>query len=486
MGPLLKADEASSRKTWLICGTISVLFLGGFGYLTWADSEAADEALQAARAIEGQIAQANAGIDRIPGLEDEVLVLRDRVKRYVEILPDDEEINSFVDTLTRFASGAGVAITSLDDTDARARSIRSRRGPQEAFERLTYKLGLLASADSLLRFLDAFENGYERFVRVPAIRVRFRPDTMGQERVEGPRMHLVDLDIETYVYNGAGHGQHLVQIPSEERKLERLAAAGRLGGSDDSLDLGDYALTPAPERRDPFTDPRANGGGSDRLRREEEGVLTELTEMVGRLERLVRNTTALDTAPTDEDVRARDELFEELREAIRLCEQDGVFTIPELASGFRTRVVAPFERLAAGGSNGPAMTSETLAGKLALMREAAQAGQWQGVSELYKELEPLTGTPGLDTTLKVLLAEATRMAEEADARVTFTRRELKITGTVCFEDDPSRAVAIIDDKTYRPGEAVGEDLTLLAVTPAGVEFLYRGYEMCRRYPPQGN
>ncbi|WP_410961806.1 hypothetical protein, partial [Salmonella sp. SAL4359] len=85
--------------------------------------------------------------------------------QYVRILPDEKEINEFVDQLTKFAGKSEVRIKKLDDEEARARSGRNQQGATAAFDRIVYKLSIEGNCEQLLSFMDLFEN-HERFVRI--------------------------------------------------------------------------------------------------------------------------------------------------------------------------------------------------------------------------------------------------------------------------------------------------------------------------------
>src|SRR5262245_38531818 len=56
---------------------------------------------------------AQAKITKIPGLEKEVIILRENLDEYVKILPDTKDLNDFVRTLNQFARQSGVVGTDL-------------------------------------------------------------------------------------------------------------------------------------------------------------------------------------------------------------------------------------------------------------------------------------------------------------------------------------------------------------------------------------
>ena len=106
----MKLKNGNTRVV-LICAVTTVLALGGFGYFTWVDMDHMEELDQASASLDAKIRKADGEIRNIPALEDRVLILREQVKEYVTILPDDAEIHAFVDQLTRFETESGVVVT---------------------------------------------------------------------------------------------------------------------------------------------------------------------------------------------------------------------------------------------------------------------------------------------------------------------------------------------------------------------------------------
>ena len=147
----------TNRRQQVLFGSIvcGVAVLGLLGWLIYSDMEEIKETQKSSQTMQGKIRKAEADINTIADFEEQVLILRERVKEYVRILPDDTEIHEFVDKLTQFAQEAGVDLVQLDDTGAQRRA-GPKSKKKEAFERVVYKLKLRSPTDSLLRFLSLF------------------------------------------------------------------------------------------------------------------------------------------------------------------------------------------------------------------------------------------------------------------------------------------------------------------------------------------
>ena len=181
--------KGTNTRFVLICAGIATLALGGFGYFTWTDMQHMEELDQESFGLETAIRKADAQIRTIPSIENRVLTLREQVKSYVTILPDDAEIHAFVDMLTQFETESGVRVTKLDDTQARADvgAVAIRVEPEN--RELTARAGRdRCRSDRIRRGLPARtglpaflrHGGTGRTVRIGTRPHRGRPNTVGQ------------------------------------------------------------------------------------------------------------------------------------------------------------------------------------------------------------------------------------------------------------------------------------------------------------------
>jgi Tfp pilus assembly protein PilO len=274
--------QAQHTRTRTIVLGVAATFVALLGWLTWSDFQALEAARRETETARAATVKAQADIRTIPQLEEDVLVVRETVKRHVAILPDEKDINGFVERLSSFATDAGVKIVKLDDQEARARNSRQGKKATAAFDRISYKLSLTASTDSVLKFLDLFEN-HERFVKIPVFKVARAQETGNAADATASVPNDVDLELETYVYNPFVRAKDPITIPDEGRKLEGLAKRGLLAKvMSESVVPAAWRHDPSMMRRDPFVDPRiASARENERGEAARIAEEAELEQLVG-------------------------------------------------------------------------------------------------------------------------------------------------------------------------------------------------------------
>ncbi len=478
----------------LICAGTAVLGLGGFGHFTWTDMDRMEDLDQSTKMLEGKIRTADREIRTIPGLEDKVLILREQVKEYVTILPDDAEIHAFVNQLTRFETESGVVVTKLDDTQARQRR-SARRPSSSAFESITYKLTLRGTTQQLLTFMDLLENDYDRFVRIPTFKVQAFDDRQAGPKGSGEvsRQHSIDLELETYVYNPKKRGRGHVTIPNELRKLERLRDDGKLEVFASDVALVRHEIEASPNRRDPFVDPRALTSQIDE--EERRAQRDELDDLKSRFQ-VLRKALALEEKETNLVKRMQvadknNEFLSTLAADVNGRVDEQFFTVLELAKEFETVVLGPVGQLQAerGGIDAAAVLSvRDIEQRVADMEKAARSREWGQVITLHDEIKQLRARFTAPASLRPVSARAEELFLLASAHRAFDALELVFGGSVHYRDDPGKAVVIIsgpslgpNSLSFGPGEVVCDGLSITRITSTEVVFDYSGYEISRRH-----
>ncbi len=236
------------RRPWLLAVVVGMLGGGYAAFEAWnafGESTALDEECES---LSARITKADRELAVVKGLEDEVLLQRHRLETIGQMLPDDAEINDFVEQLTRFAAESKVQITELDDSMARQRTAR-KGAAREAFARVTYRLKLAADMDGLLHFLDCFENRYARFVSFPSLSI----ESGSGEGDKTAKPHSVDLSLETYVYTPRTPENGDVEIAGGAERMQQLVAQRKPVTTVASFER--YVYEGSGKRRDPFRDP---------------------------------------------------------------------------------------------------------------------------------------------------------------------------------------------------------------------------------------
>ncbi len=481
--------KGTSKRFVLICAGVAVVALGGFGYLTWTDMERMEALDEESRGLEAAIRKADAEIRTIPTIENRVLTLREQVKNYVTILPDDAEIHAFVDKLTQFETESGVRVTKLDDTQARQRRA-SRKKSAQAFESIKYKLTLKGTTQQLLAFMDLLENEYERFVRIPSFRVQaFVDRQVGDEDLEDiERQHRIDLELETYIYNPKKRGAGHVAIRNEDAKLEALRESGALDTLGEDIVLVRHDIEPRPDRRDPFVDPRiVIVRVSEEERQLQEERLRELGRQVadlrGALEDEVGEPNLVKRIALKD---ANDEFLNKFGKLVNELAEEPFFTAPDLAKEFESEVLGPVRKLMAErGGSGTTMLGvlgvRDIKHRVADMEKAARQEDYDAVVNLHEGVQKLRERYQAPESLLPVFERSDALKEMAVAHLGFRAMGLKFGGRVVYPRDPSRAVVIIDGRSFSPGERVNEGLVIKQITSSEVVFDYMGYPMTHRF-----
>ena len=145
------------KKYQIITVAFTVFFILASGGLAFWIYQSYTKALEDEASYQTQISTAKVKQDKVPGLEKEVVILRESVREFVKILPDTKEVNGFVKKLSDFYDQSGVELYVLKD-DTRA----SRRKKLEVFDRETFRVELRGNIIQFLKFISLVEN-YERF-----------------------------------------------------------------------------------------------------------------------------------------------------------------------------------------------------------------------------------------------------------------------------------------------------------------------------------
>jgi Tfp pilus assembly protein PilO len=488
------ADHKGAKaKLGLLAG--GVVLFAGLGWLTWSDWSTLTATREEVAAERLKLDRANQELATTATTEDKVLLLRETVQEYVRILPDDKEINSFVEQLAQFAAESGVRVTKLDDDDAKARNARVKKGPAPAFDKVAYKISAEGGVEQLLRFMDLFEN-HERFVRVASLKIESKEKSVARAATEdgaGPEAaaaplapHQIDLELETYVYNPKTKAQTPVVVPGEAQKLDRLRSAnGERADARRDLALASYVRTPRADRRDVFYDPRQPAAGSEaspEVKRAQEAAFAALAEKL----KAAQTAAAKEKGETSlikklKAAEATDRALAEFDAAFKEAEAAKTITLDDLRKRVETELVPVFAALAKGrdlASRPAALPFEAARDAVARMKAARDARKYDEVSALGEDLKRRrTGQESAEAL--ALFAEAAHLAEDAQAEADFDGRSFQFGGTVVYKDAPDRSVAIINGRPYMPGDRLDDETTVTSISASEVVFEFRGRRVAR-------
>jgi hypothetical protein len=236
-------------------------------------------------------------------------------------------------------------------------------------------------------------------------------------------------------------------------------------------------------------DPRillpANQKVSEEDRRNQLSVLTDLAARVMGLK------SSIDANEQVSSIVERLKLLEEddknlaaMLLEVAQVDESKVFSIRELSLEFDSTVKAPLNALAdrRGNRRGNATVSlQNIEQKVLAMEEALAARAFSKVVELDQEVKQLRQllTDPRDGT--ELIARGDKVLQMAKAHLEFESMKFVVSGCVVYKGDPNQSVAIINGKSYSPGELVADDLKVTSVTPSELVFDFRGVRMVRRH-----
>lgn len=472
--------QAQHTRTRTIALGVAGVLVASLGWLTWTDYRALEDARKETETVRAAIVKTQADIRTVPQLEEDVLVVRETVKRHVAILPDEKDINGFVDRLSSFATDAGVKIVKLDDQEARARNNRPGKKATAAFDRISYKLSLSASTDSVLRFLDLFEN-HERFVKIPVFKISRAQENGNAADAVAATPNDVDLEIETYVYNPTVRAKEPVTVPDEAKKLEGLAKRGLLAKvMSESVVPAAWRHDPSMMRRDPFVDPRIASarenerGEAARIAEEAEleQLVGTLNDAAGAVKKEVSERNAVKRAPLKADA---DRLLTQVGAKIKEIQGRNGFAVDAVRARFEKDVLVPFDALVR--SRGQVLVTVDRAhveNMLARVKEAVADGRHEEAVNFAEQAGALR--TGSDPNLAPIFEEIADEARLARAWVEFAGIEIECKGTIVPQDAPERSVAILNGVPVAAGEGVPgrPDITVRSISRVSVTFLYKG------------
>ncbi len=475
----------AGRKAFL--GGVSVfLVISVFGFLTYEDIRAMDEIEIEIEGTRSSIDQASAKIRRIPDLEREVVCLRENIREYVKILPDEDEVNDFVNKINKFGDLAKVQVDKLDDVGAKRRKTQKSKDP---FEKVEYKLQLKGETDNLIKFINLFEN-HDRFVRVASF------DFKSSKGVTGGRLEA-DLQLETFVYNPGGSLGPPVKIPEYDAKKTRFAAD--IVRSRGEIKIERYELPSSTGRRDPFRDPRvasSEGGVAESVLTPEQQkqLLDALIAEVSDIELMIEAEAAPETG--DDFIRKAtlkretDDRILNLSRRVTTLEKARSIETASLKERFRTEVKAKVDRWVKDRNiNAPTQTfsEETLAEYAKRMNGAYARADYDGVLKEYEVVSkgfprnvrrprsdgsddgPEAPDPAAERLWK-LMTEMDLLKERASANKEFAERNIVVSGVI-FQ--PEGSVAVINGKVLSAGESLDGEIAVRAIEEDVVEFAYK-------------
>lgn len=468
---MLNVIRNAKKKGLIIAGVAGTLVLASAG-MVYYDHGKIGEAEKAISGINNKIAAADARIAKIPSHEDRVLRERIVLGEYVKILPDSEEIHSFVDRITEFATVTGVEIESLSDRKRTGRT----KGGASAFLNINYNLELKGTLNEVMDFIHRFET-YDRFVSVKQLSISAGSEGGKDGGEEGPPRHEVALELETYVYNPGIKGSKPVEIVNAEERMFEIAETADLG---QKLVLDSYPFRSKPDRRDPFVDPRWEDTPlSPEASRDAEAQVAMLSKLEAEFSEI---RAGIEEEAKAQDIIVRIELGQRLNTRMATFKRDvddlenaDFFTKRDLRERFQTEIVEPFRKEYEGREalDPGALQLQQLEAEYQRMTIAFDQGRFQDVTQAWETIRTSMTAAVVDSEVKGVVSKMELVASRSATRIEFGQKQIAISGFVFKPTEPERAIVIINDRAYSPGDVLDDGITVGRIDQTRVVFFYK-------------
>src|SRR5262245_3626212 len=143
--------KLNENKKLLVIGGAAILMTGSaLTGVYWAKGKAQEQRDEIAH-MKDEIAECEKRIARIGDLEKDVIVLRECVREYVKILPEEGDLNNFTRNANQFANQSGMRMQKLTPGQN-----GGNKGPK--FDRFTYQIEAEGTIWQFMKFLNCFEN----------------------------------------------------------------------------------------------------------------------------------------------------------------------------------------------------------------------------------------------------------------------------------------------------------------------------------------
>jgi hypothetical protein len=472
-------QKMSDKKKLLIIAAATVLLCGGAGGgIYWAQGLIEEEQLVIG-GIEEQISAAEAKIKKIPGVERDVIILRENLQEYVKILPEEKDVTSFGRATNQFISQSAV---TLDRWQPIEMSVGAKGS---AFGRYSYELQFKGTLWQFMKLLSFFEN-YERFVKVTQFTLQTGDGQRGATTEEGDVLHQISLTVETYVYNPDRRNKD-VSIPNYQNKVANLRAD--ILQARNNVVAGGYEFRGPRGRRDIFVDPRETSADvskgtlpEDMQRNLVEECKRDLNEILG-MHRKIKDpaTTIIQRYKLE---RARTEKLAQLQAKIEDIQSKAKVTNLVLRVRWTKEVLDPLLQLRRDISNDVAGKSDQFLSEKELrelimaMKDDLLNGDLEAAKVRYEEVQERTRVPRDDPRYD-LAFEVVKLYERTRVAIEFSGLKIQIGGVVVNDDGKSGL--ILNGSVFQEGDYVDPNLLIKSVAAEHVEFVFKGFTVMKTW-----
>jgi hypothetical protein len=460
------------RKVFLGVTAGSCALALGLGIFIHFEAQSIDETRLEVEALRQKIVASRKLIEGTSTLERDVIVQREMSKHLRTILPDDNDMNSWMRTIQDFQQDSGVRTRMLKK---KAVDPRAEAG---AFDKVVYICSLDADSFEYLDFLDRIET-HSRFMRVAKMDIVAA--RRGSVAEEGMALHKISLDIETFVYEPKNEAAP-VDIDSYERKRDLMM--GEINRRRAALSLSSFTYRGARGRRDPFVDPRVPVDSGSGLSMREQMELVE--ELYGRMQAAKAQYALVQAAQNViEEMMARDDLevmIAGIETDVRRLQAEGSISYMPSQKRLQHEVIDALDALqgslaSVDGSRGPSV--KRLREVLGAMDGHLIRDEFELALDAFRLVADQLDFIEHDPLRKPFVVKLRRKALIARIVREFDEFEIEVSGVATMKGAAS--VATINGKACQVGEMLTRDLLIHEIHTDEIRFIYRGVVLARRF-----
>lgn len=466
-----------AKQRMLAIGVGGILCAAVQGFLVYSQRTTIQSMRDEAVALEGKISQARSTIGKSADLEREVILRRETDEVAKRILPNNDDILNFVRTLRDFEERSGVKISQIRDKTSAASSRRSK--DDSDFEKVAYQISFEADAFQMLSFLDQVES-HERFMRVPSFKLSAaQRDNYGDNGTLA--RHDIDIEVETYVYQPRA-GAARTSIEGYERKRDLLAT--EISSRQREMSIETYDYRGPRNRRDPWVDPRmpANRAPGDLVLSIEDQIRL-VEDLVGRTQEasdLLERWQGADNLIADIEARSvLEKSLTALEEEVRRVDAEDQLLFVLAQQRFRDEVLDEIDRIrgALAETDDKQVPIAVLEQAVETMRNHLANGEYELALEAFTGVEGRLQGIDRDPQRRPYVEQLEQYRHMARTVLEFAGLSIDVRGVVDLGGD--RKVALINGKTYAPGEMVAPELLLTGIESDQLSFVFKEVKLTR-------
>ena len=472
------AKLSENQKLGVVVG-VAVLLTGLGGAGVWWAKDLVQEKVDSITLMKTEIDAAQAKIQKIPAVEQDVIILRENLYEYIKILPEESELNEFARVANQFRSQSGVVMTRY------LPGRTSSTGRSSPFQSHTYKIELRATVWQFMEFMSLFE-GYERFVQIKDFTLNSGASKRGAAMAQEV-LHSISLTVETYVYRSSAKSKD-VAIANYANKVEKLRE--EIFEARQTIARPGFKFEGDRGRRDIFVDPRESsgtrkGGFGGPSPRDQRKIIDDISADLDECQKIFRrlqdpNITIFDRYTLQR--RLREDLATLEREVEDINTKALISHVP-LKLAWNREVIEPLSELNKSVSSAAEtqqrdrwLAEAQMSELLIRMKDDLAIGDIEGAIDRYDMVEERLRVSQEDERYPIY-ARIEGLYLRAKLANEFSSLDLEISGILV--NDGGRSGIIVNGTVFEEGEYVDNNLLVKSVGREQVEFVYKGFTVVR-------